>query len=223
MNEKPALFEFDEIVTLFHEFGHALHHILTKVPYPCAAGINGVPWDGVELPSQYMEFFCYEKEVINCLSSHWQTGEILPEELFRKIVASKNFQSGLQMLRQCEFALWDILTHMTNNDTYDVLSDVREKTSLMPVIDENRFLNSFSHIFSGGYAAGYYSYKWAEVLAADAYDYVIQNGGMGSKAAKQFRENILEVGGSRNFMQQYKKFRGKKPEINGLLRASGIT
>jgi oligopeptidase A len=192
MNGKPALFEFDEIVTLFHEFGHALHHILTKVPYPCAAGINGVPWDGVELPSQYMEFFCYEKEVINCLSSHWQTGEILPEELFRKIVASKNFQSGLQMLRQCEFALWDILTY-DNNDTYDVLSDVREKTSLMPVIDENRFLNSFSHIFSGGYAAGYYSYKWAEVLAADAYDYVIQNGGMGSKVASNSESVSLKL------------------------------
>ena len=220
---KPALFEFDEIVTLFHEFGHALHHILTKVPFPCAAGINGVPWDGVELPSQYMEFYCYEKEVINCLSGHWKTGETLPEELFEKIVASKNFQSGLQMLRQCEFALWDVHTHMTDNDTYDVLSDVREKTSLMPIIDENRFLNSFSHIFGGGYAAGYYSYKWAEVLAADAYDYVIQNGGIGSKVAEQFRECILEVGGSLDFIQQYKKFRGKKPEIDGLLRASGIT
>jgi oligopeptidase A len=222
MNGKPALFEFDEIVTLFHEFGHALHHILTKVPYLCAAGINGVPWDGVELPSQYMEFYCYEKEVINCLSSHWQTGETLPEELFEKIVASKNFQSGLQMLRQCEFALWDIHTHMTDNDTYDVLNDVRKKTSLISVIDENRFLNSFSHIFGGGYAAGYYSYKWAEVLAADAYDFVIQNGGIGSKTAKQFREYILEIGGSRDFMLQYKKFRGKKPEIIGLLRASGI-
>jgi len=170
--DKPALFEFDEIVTLFHEFGHALHHILTKVPFPCAAGISGVPWDGVELPSQYMEFFCYESEVVDSISGHWKTGEKLPDDLFDKVVASKNFQSGLQMLRQCEFALWDINTHIMDLDTYKILDMVREKTSLIPIIDENRFLNSFSHIFSGGYAAGYYSYKWAEVLAADAYEFV---------------------------------------------------
>jgi len=221
--DKPALFEFDEIVTLFHEFGHALHHVLTKVPYPCAAGINGVPWDGVELPSQYMEFYCYEKGVIESISSHWQTGETLPEDLYKKIVASKNFQSGLQMLRQCEFSLWDIHTHMVSDDTNTVLAKVREKTSLMPIIDENRFLNAFSHIFAGGYAAGYFSYKWAEVLAADAYDFVQQNGGIGSEASKKFRECILEVGGSLDFMQQYQKFRGERPQLEGLLKASGIS
>ena len=222
-NDKPALFEFDEIVTLFHEFGHALHHVLTKVPYPSAAGISGVPWDGVELPSQYMEFYCYEKSVIENISAHWQTGETLPENLYQKIVTSKNFQSGLQMLRQCEFSLWDIHTHMSNDDTNIVLAKVRERTSLIPIIDENRFLNAFSHIFAGGYAAGYFSYKWAEVLAADAYEFVQKNGGIGSEASKQFRECILEVGGSLDFMQQYQKFRGEKPQLEGLLKASGIS
>ena len=163
--EKPALFDFDEIVTLFHEFGHALHHLLTKVTFPCAAGISGVPWDGVELPSQYMENFCYEKGVIDLISGHWITGKKLPDDLFDKVIASKNFQSGLQMLRQCEFALWDINTHISDQDTYKILDTVRLKTSLMPIIDENRFLNSFSHIFSGSYAAGYFSYKWAEAVS----------------------------------------------------------
>ncbi|MDC1046532.1 M3 family metallopeptidase [Candidatus Pseudothioglobus singularis] len=220
---KPALFDFDEIVTIFHEFGHALHHLLTKVPFPCAAGISGVPWDGVELPSQYMENFCYEREVVNLISGHWETGQKLPEELFQKVIESKNFQSGLQMLRQCEFALWDITTHITSNDTYEVLEKVRKKTALLPVVNENRFLNSFSHIFSGGYAAGYFSYKWAEVLAADAYEFVKESGGIGSKSSNDFRRHILEIGGSLDFMEQYVKFRGSRPKIDGLLKASGIT
>ncbi|ALE01840.1 M3 family metallopeptidase [Candidatus Pseudothioglobus singularis] len=220
---KPALFDFDEIVTIFHEFGHALHHLLTKVPFPCAAGISGVPWDGVELPSQYMENFCYEREVVNLISGHWETGEKLPEELFQKVIESKNFQSGLQMLRQCEFALWDISTHISKDDTYEILSKVREKTALMPIVAENRFLNSFSHIFSGGYAAGYFSYKWAEVLAADAYEFVKESGGIGSKSSNNFRRHILEIGGSLDFMDQYIKFRGSRPKMDGLLKASGIS
>ena len=220
---KPALFDFDEIVTIFHEFGHALHHLLTKVPFPCAAGISGVPWDGVELPSQYMENFCYEREVVNLISGHWETGEKLPEELFQKVIESKNFQSGLQMLRQCEFALWDISTHISKDDTYEILSEVREKTALLPVVNENRFLNSFSHIFSGGYAAGYFSYKWAEVLAADAYEFVKESGGIGSKSSNDFRRYILEIGGSLDFMDQYIKFRGSRPKMDGLLKASGIS
>ncbi len=220
---KPALFDFDEIVTIFHEFGHALHHLLTKVPFPCAAGISGVPWDGVELPSQYMENFCYEKSVIDLISGHWETGEKLPDNLFKKVIDSKNFQSGCQMLRQCEFALWDINTHILNIDTYKILDAVREKTALVPIIDENRFLNSFSHIFSGGYAAGYFSYKWAEVLAADAYEYVKDNGGIDSKYASDFRKCILEVGGSLDFMDQYIKFRGSKPKMEGLLKSAGIS
>ena len=219
---KPALFEFDEIVTLFHEFGHALHHVLTKVPYPSAAGIAGVPWDGVELPSQYMEFFCYEKEVVGLLSEHWQTGESLPDELYEKVIDSKNYQSAMQMLRQCEFSLWDLRTHMSSEDTYKVLEEVRSKTALIPIVGENRFLNTFGHIFSGGYAAGYFSYKWAEVLAADAYYYVQAQGGIGSDASRSFMHNILEIGGSLDYMQQYVEFRGKKPSISALLQSNGI-
>ena len=219
---KPALFEFDEIVTLFHEFGHALHHVLTKVKYPSAAGIAGVPWDGVELPSQYMEFFCYEYDVVKLLSKHWKTGESLPDELFTKLIDSKNFQSALAMLRQCEFSLWDIHTHLSTEDTYEVLAQVRNHTALMPSIDESRFLNTFGHIFSGGYAAGYFSYKWAEVLAADAYDYVQSQGGIGSKASQSFMHHILEVGGSLDFMGQYVKFRGSEPSIQALLKSNGI-
>jgi len=219
---KPALFEFDEIVTLFHEFGHALHHVLTKVEYPSAAGIAGVPWDGVELPSQYMEFFCYEYDVVKLLSKHWKTGESLPDELFTKLIDSKNFLSALAMLRQCEFSLWDIHTHLSTEDTYKVLAQVRTQTSLMPSINESRFLNTFGHIFSGGYAAGYFSYKWAEVLAADAYDYVQSQGGIGSKASQSFMHHILEVGGSLDFMGQYVKFRGSEPSIQALLKSNGI-
>ena len=220
--DKPALFEFDEIVTLFHEFGHALHHLLTKVKHPSAAGILGVPWDGVELPSQYMEFFCYERDVVKLLSKHWQTGESLPDDLYDKLMASKNFQSALAMLRQCEFSLWDIKTHISDQDTYAILNEVRASTALMPSVKESRFLNTFGHIFSGGYAAGYFSYKWAEVLAADAYYYVQSQGGIGSKASVDFMRDILEVGGSADFMQQYLKFRGKNPVVKALLKANGI-
>jgi len=220
--DKPAMFEFDEIVTIFHEFGHALHHLLTKVEFPCASGISGVPWDGVELPSQYMEFFAYNKEVIKKISSHYKTGESLPDELYQKIIDSKNFQSAIQMLRQCEFALWDIKTHMSPKDTYEVLNEVRKKTSIIPSIDENRFLNTFGHIFNGGYAAGYFSYKWAEVLAADAFYYVNQTGSINKDLTNSFKENILEVGGSLDFMSQYKKFRGGNPELSSLLLSNGI-
>jgi oligopeptidase A len=220
--DKPALFEFDEIITLFHEFGHALHHLLTKVSYPSAAGINGVPWDGVELPSQYMEFFCYEKEVVELMSSHWQTGEKLPAHLYDKLINAKNFQSSMQMMRQCEFSIWDMKVHMSNDDPYDILRDVQKQTSLIPSINENRFLNTFGHIFGGGYAAGYFSYKWAEVLAADAYYYVKSKDHTSSIASDSFLKNILQVGGSLDFMGQYIKFRGEKPGIEPLLIANGI-
>jgi len=219
---KPALFEFDEIVTIFHEFGHALHHVLTKVEYPSAAGISGVPWDGVELPSQYMEFFCYERDVIKQMSEHIDTKKPLPDELYSKLIDSKNFQSAMGMLRQCEFSLWDVKTHLGVKDTYEVLTEVRDQTAIIPAIDANRFLNTFGHIFSGGYAAGYFSYKWAEVLAADAYYYVQENGGIGSRASLDFLHNILEKGGSQDFMFSYKAFRGKKPEISALLQSNGI-
>ncbi len=217
-SDVPALFEFDEVITLFHEFGHAMHHLLTKVEYPCAAGISGVPWDGVELPSQYMELFCYEREVIKALSAHWQTGESLPEALYEQLIRAKNFQSAMQLLRQCEFSLWDIQTHLSNEDTYQVLDKVRAQTALLPLVGENRFLNTFGHIFSGGYAAGYFSYKWAEVLAADAYLYTQTNAG----ARDLFLHCILEVGGSLDFMQQYIAFRGEMPSVEALLSSSGI-
>jgi oligopeptidase A len=181
-----------------------------------------VPWDGVELPSQYMEFFAYDKEVIKKISSHYQTGESLPDMLYQKIIDSKNFQSAIQMLRQCEFALWDIKTHMSNKDTYTILNEVRQKTSIIPAVDENRFLNTFGHIFSGGYAAGYYSYKWAEVLAADAFYFVNQSGSINKDLTNSFKVNILEVGGSLDFMSQYKKFRGGEPELKSVLVSNGI-
>ena len=219
---KPALFEFDEIVTIFHEFGHALHHVLTKVEYACAAGISGVPWDGVELPSQYMEFFCYERNVVMQMSEHFENKQALPDELYNKLIASKNFQSAIGMLRQCEFSIWDLKTHLGVDDTYQVLAEVRKDTALMPSIKASRFLNTFGHVFSGGYAAGYFSYKWAEVLAADAYYYVQEQGGIGSQASLDFLHHILEAGGSQDFMLSYKAFRGKKPEINALLQSNGI-
>jgi oligopeptidase A len=221
-NDKPALFKFDEIVTIFHEFGHALHHVLTQVKYPSAAGISGVPWDGVELPSQYMEFYAYEKTVIKTLSKHYQTGKSLPDELYEKLLEARYFQSGLQMLRQCEFSLWDIKTHQSELDTYQILAEVRKQTALLPSIAENYFLNTFGHIFSGGYAAGYFSYKWAEVLAADAYYFVKSQGGIKSDCAKNFLYNILEVGSGSDFMSQYIKFRGRKPSIDALLTACKI-
>ena len=214
----PSLLEFDDVITLFHEFGHALHHLLTEVKYPSVAGISGVPWDGVELPSQYMEFFAYEKAVIAKISGHYQTGEKLPDEIFDKLIAAKNFGTGLAMLRQCEFALWDILTHTQNIDTYEVLAKVREKTTLLEISPKNRFLNTFGHIFAGGYASGYYSYKWAEVMAADAYSIVATD----KTKTQDFRKYILATGGESDFLANYIKFSGKKPDILPLLKSSGI-
>jgi oligopeptidase A len=169
-----------------------------------------------------MEFFCYEKDVVKSLSRHWETGETLPDDLYDKLINSKNFQSALGMLRQCEFSLWDLKTHMSSLDTYKILEQVRSQTALMPSIKESRFLNTFGHIFSGGYAAGYFSYKWAEVLAADAYDFVKSNGGIGSKASLDFMHHILEVGGSLDFMEQYIEFRGKAPSVSALLKSNKI-
>jgi oligopeptidase A len=213
-----AYFEFDEIVTLFHEFGHALHHLLTTCEYPGVAGISGVPWDGVELPSQYMENYAYEKDVALGMSKHKESGDVIPDALYDKLIESKNFQSALGMLRQCEFSLWDLKVHMSKLDAYEVLREVEEMTSLMPKLKENKFLNSFSHVFAGGYAAGYYSYKWAEVLSSDAYNYVKEVEG----ASNDFKRYILEVGGGHDFMDQYIKFRGRNPSIDSLLENNGI-
>ncbi len=218
-SEVPSLLTFDDVVTLFHEFGHALHHVLTKSEYPSVAGISGVPWDGVELPSQYMEFFAYEPENIKQLSQHYLTGEALSDEQIKSIIRAKNFHAALMTLRQCEFALWDIRTHMSTDDTYTVLAQVRELTALLPSVEHNYFLNSFGHIFAGGYAAGYYSYKWAEVMSADAYQRVSTE----PEKAKEFLKHILQIGGTKDFLSSYLVFSGgEQPSIDALLTMSGI-
>lgn len=216
--EDGSYYEVNDIVTLYHEFGHALHHILTKCEYPSVAGISGVPWDGVELPSQYMENYAYEFEVMESMSEHKETGKKIPKDLYDKVISSKNFLSAMGMLRQCEFSLWDIKMHMGEGDAYSVLQEVSKETSLMKKEEGNRFLNTFSHIYAGGYAAGYYSYKWAEVLASDAYEYASD-----SKEKKTlFKQHILEIGGSKDFMKEYIKFRGKTPSTDSLLKYNGI-
>ncbi|WP_455376089.1 oligopeptidase A [Kaarinaea lacus] len=224
---KPALFTHNEVVTLFHEFGHGLHHMLTKIDYTPVSGINGVAWDAVELPSQFMENFCWEKESLNLIAMHYQSNEPLPDELFQKLTAAKNFQSGLQMVRQLEFSLFDFRIHMEYDPSHaagvqKILDDVRKKVAVIKPAEYNRFQHSFSHIFSGGYAAGYYSYKWAEVLSADAFSKFEETGIFNKKTGKQFLSSILEKGGSQEPMELFKKFRGREPTIDALLRHSGI-
>ncbi len=224
--DKPALLTHDEVVTLFHEFGHGIHHMLTQVDELSASGIANVPWDAVELPSQFMENFCYQPEVIEKLSQHFETGEALPKEKLDKLIAAKNFQSAMAMVRQLEFALFDM--NMYLSEPLDVkgiqkkLDDIREQVAVFTPPSFNRFQNGFSHIFAGGYSAGYYSYKWAEILSADACAFFEEEGVMNKKAGKQFLNNILEKGGSEEPMDLFVKFRGRKPEIEPLLRHSGI-
>ncbi len=213
----PSLLEFDDITTLFHEFGHAIHHLLTNTKYPSITGIDAMPWDAIELPSQYMEFFVYEKTTIKQLSKHYKTNKKIPDNVIDKIILAKNFQSAMAMLRQCEFALWDLYTHIDNFDTYKILAKVKEKTELVKTPEKNRFLHTFEHIFNGSYASGYYSYKWAEMLAADAYKITVNNNNQ-----HDFRKYILESGGSYDFMSQYLKFSQSKPKITTLLQANNI-
>lgn len=227
VGDKPALFTHDEVVTLFHEFGHGLHHMMTKVDYPDIAGINGVEWDAVELPSQFMENWCWERDVLNMLSGHWQTGEPLPDELFNKMQAARYFQSAMAMVRQLEFALFDMRLHMDPNASKpgileQIQADVRAEVAVIKPPAFNRMAHSFSHIFAGGYAAGYYSYKWAEVLSADAYARFEEEGLFSREAGQAFLEEILQVGGSRPAMESFIAFRGRKPEIDALLRHSGL-
>lgn len=226
----PGLLTHDDVLTLFHEFGHCLHHLLTQVDCPSVAGINGVPWDAVEFPSQFMENFCWEKEMLALLSEHYQTGEPLPDALYQKMMAAKHFQTGLQMVRQIEFALFDFRLHLEFRPqasqvkpfVQSVLDKVRELTAMMPVPAFNRFQHSFSHIFAGGYAAGYYSYKWAEVLSADAYGMFEQNGIFDRETGLSFMRNILEVGGVPDPMDAFVAFRGRKPMRDALLVQCGI-
>lgn len=222
-----SLLAHSDVVTLFHEFGHMLHHLLTRVDFPSIAGINGVPWDAVELPSQFMEHFAWSREVLNEASSHVETGEPLPAELFDNLSASRYCGAALAMLRQLEFALYDFRLHAeyrpeTGARTLDVLEQVRNSVSVVPHPDFNRFPMSFSHIFAGGYAAGYYSYKWAEVLAADAFSAFEETGIFDTDTAARFRREILEVGGSRDIMRAFIAFRGRKPTLDALLKHSGI-
>ncbi len=227
-DDEPSLLTHDNVVTLFHEFGHMLHHLLTRVDYPSIAGINGVPWDAVELPSQFMENFAWRYEVLAHASAHVETGEPLPRDLFDKLYASRNFNAGLQMLRQLEFGLFDFRLHAEYSPeagprSTEILDEVRNLVSLVRPPAWNRFANGFAHIFAGGYAAGYYSYKWAEVLAADAFAAFDESGIFDPATAQRFRANILEVGGSRDIMEAFVEFRGRGPSLEALLAASGIS
>jgi oligopeptidase A len=226
VGDKPALLTHDEVTTLFHEFGHGLHHLLTRVEHAGASGINGVAWDAVELPSQFMENWCWEPEGLALISGHYETGEPLPQDLLDKMLAAKNFQSGLMMVRQIEFSLFDFELHATHGDgrsVLDVLEGIRQEVSVLRPPAYNRFPNSFAHIFAGGYAAGYYSYKWAEVLSADAFSKFEEEGVFNSATGRAFREAILARGGSREPMVLFVDFRGREPSIDALLRHLGLS
>ncbi|MDI4633889.1 M3 family metallopeptidase [Pelomonas sp. V22] len=222
---KPALLTHDDVTTLFHEFGHGLHHLLTQVDELGVSGISGVEWDAVELPSQFMENFCWEWEVLQQLSSHVDTGEPLPRALFDKMTAAKNFQSGLQTLRQIEFSLFDMRLHAEPGSeaaVQSLLNEVRAEVSVIVPPEFNRFQHSFSHIFAGGYSAGYYSYKWAEVLSADAWSAFEDEGVFNPATGKRYLQSILEMGGSREALENFKAFRGREPSIDALLRHQGM-
>lgn len=224
---RPAMLSHDEVVTLFHEFGHCLHHVLTQVDYLGGSGINGVEWDAVELPSQFFENWCWDEHALSLLTSHADTGETLPSALYERLIAAKNFQSAMAMLRQMEFALFDFRIHQeyqtgTASFVPNILADVRSKTSVVPIVPYNRFQHSFSHIFGGGYAAGYYSYMWAEVLSSDAFARFEEEGIFNPKTGHDFLKSILEVGGSRKAADAFVEFRGRPATIDALLRHNGI-
>ena len=225
---KPALLTHDDVTTLFHEFGHGLHHMLTQINERDVSGISGVEWDAVELPSQFMENFCWEWDVLKHMTAHVDTGEPLPRALFDKMLAAKNFQSGMQTLRQVEFSLFDMLLHTSFDPASDVmtlLNEVRQEVAVIKAPPYSRSAHTFSHIFSGGYAAGYYSYKWAEVLSADAYAAFEEAAATGApqvETGRKYRKAILEVGGSRPAMESFKAFRGREPSIDALLRHQGM-
>jgi len=232
IGDKPALFTHDEVVTLFHEFGHGIHHMLTQINASSVAGINGVPWDAVELPSQFLENWCWQPEALAFMSGHFETDEPLPQEMLDKMLAAKNFQSAMQMLRQLEFSIFDFKMHLNykkqtdttekNNYIQQILNKVRQQYSVTTAPEFNRFQHGFSHIFGGGYAAGYYSYKWAEVLSADAFSRFEEEGIFNEQVGRDFLTNILEKGGSQEPSELFSAFRGRAPEIDALLRHSGI-
>lgn len=225
--DKPALFTHDDVVTLFHEFGHGLHHMLTKVPYAQLAGIKGVEWDAVELPSQFMENWCWNDQILKRISKHYKTNDSMPESIRRSLIGSRKFQAAMQLLRQIEFALFDMKIHMQNSqlssaDIQNTLDNIRHDIAVLSPPEFNRFQHSFSHIFAGGYAAGYYSYLWAEVLSADAFSKFEEEGVFNPGVGKSFQENILEKGGSDEAMNLFIRFRGRKPKIDALNNMLGI-
>ena len=227
VGSKPALFTHDEVLTLFHEFGHGLHHLLTRVDFVGVSGIHGVEWDAVELPSQFMENFCWEWEVLAHMTAHVDSGEPLPRALFDKMLAAKNFQSGMQTARQLEFSLFDMHLHCDfdadgDSTPQQLLDEIRSRVAVAMPPAYNRFQNNFSHIFAGGYSAGYYSYKWAEVLSADAYSLFEETGVLDRASGSRFRDEVLAVGGSRPALDSFKAFRGREPKVDALLRHNGM-
>ncbi|MDZ7782600.1 MAG: M3 family metallopeptidase [Halioglobus sp.] len=223
----PALLTHTELITLFHEFGHGLHHMLTRQTVAAVSGINGVAWDAVELPSQFLENWCWERDALSFISAHCETGEPLPDDLLEKLLAARNFQAAMNMLRQLEFSLFDFRVHLEwGCDGFEsvqgLLQELRRQVAVNLPPSFNRFQHSFSHIFAGGYAAGYYSYKWAEVLSADAFSRFEEEGIFNPATGADFRTNILEQGGSRDEMSMFVAFRGRQPSIEPLLRHSGI-
>jgi oligopeptidase A len=226
VGKQPSLLTHSEVVTMFHEFGHGLHHMLTRVDYPSIAGINGVAWDAVELPSQFMENFAWRPEVLPLISSHVETGEPLPQQELERLLGSRTFQAGMQTVRQLEFALFDLNIHSGPApdiaSIMQILEEVRARVAVVKPPAFNRFPHSFQHIFSGGYAAGYYSYKWAEVLAADAFSAFEEEGVFNPQVSRRFLSSILEQGGSRDAMDAFVEFRGRKPQIEPLLKQLGL-
>lgn len=223
----PALLTHNEVTTLFHEFGHGLHHMLTQVEASGVSGINGVEWDAVELPSQFLENWCWQRESIDMISGHYQSGEPLPDELLEKMRSARNFQSAMQLVRQLEFSLFDLAIHVdstaqTAAPVQATLNAIREQVAVVPAPAINRFQHGFSHIFAGGYSAGYFSYKWAEVLSADAFSRFEEEGIFNPETGQSFLKNILEVGGSRSAMSSFEAFRGREPDVKALLRHSGL-
>lgn len=227
VGDRPALLTHDEVVTLFHEFGHGLHHMLTRQEVAEVSGINGVAWDAVELPSQFMENFCYEREGLDLIARHVDTGEHLPDDMLERLQAARNFQAAMTMVRQLEFSLFDFRLHHeldkpSASDVQALLDEVRSKVAVVPAVEFNRFQNGFSHIFAGGYAAGYYSYKWAEVLSADAFSAFEESAVFDTATGQRFRDEVLARGGSRDAAELFRAFRGRDPQVDALLRHSGI-
>ena len=227
VGDKPSLMTHTEVETLFHEFGHGLHHMLTRIDYPAIAGTHGVAWDAVELPSQFMENFCWQRKSLALFSGHYETGAPIPDEMFERMLSAKNFQSAMMMVRQLEFALFDFRIHLEYDPEkggriYEILNEVRDQVAVVKPPAWNRFAHGFSHIFAGGYAAGYYSYKWAEVLSADAFSLFEEKGIFDAETGRSFLDNVLALGGSRDASELFREFRGRDPQIDALLRHTGI-